>query len=76
MATPDGNQVELQVDNYESVAVAGEYFFSEAFTTNPIGVDFDPAELIARLKAGEDESQIKLRPASGPRGVEDIRLPR
>ena len=73
---PDGNQVELQVDNYDTVEEAGEFFFSDQFDVNPIGVDFDPVELIARLKAGEDERAIKLRPASGPRGVEDIRLPR
>ena len=73
---PDGNQVELQVDNYDTVEVAGEYFFSDAFTTNPIGVDFNPADIIARLKSGENETEIKLRPESGPRGVEDIRLPR
>lgn len=73
---PDGNQVELQVDNYDTVEEAGEFFFSDQFDVNPIGVDFDPAELIARLKAGEEERAIKLRPASGPRGVEDIRLPR
>ena len=73
---PDGNQVELQVDNYDTVEEAGEFFFSDQFDTNPIGVDFNPSELIARLKAGEDERAVKLRPASGPRGVEDIRLPR
>lgn len=73
---PDGNQVELQVDNYDTVEEAGEFFFSDQFATNPIGVDFNPAELIARLKTGEDERAMKLRPASGPRGVEDIRLPR
>lgn len=73
---PDGNQIELQVDNYDTVEEAGEFFFSEQFATNPIGVDFDPAELSARLEAGEDERAVKLRPPGGPRGVEDIKLPR
>ncbi len=73
---PDGNQVELQVDNYDTVEEAGEFFFSEQFATNPIGVDFDPADYIERLKAGAGEDALKLRLASGPRGVEDIKLPR
>ena len=73
---PDGNQVELQVDNYDTVEEAGEFFFSEQFATNPIGVDFDPADYIERLKAGASEDALKLRPVSGLRGVEDIKLPR
>ena len=73
---PDGNQVELQVDNFDTVEEAGAFFFTPQFETNPIGVDFDPAEYIARLKAGADEAALKTRPPSGPRGVEDIKLPR
>ncbi len=71
---PDGNQLEFQVDNYDTVAAAGEFFFTEDFEKNPIGVDFDPEELLARLRAGEDETKLKLRPPSGPRGVETIPL--
>ncbi len=69
---PDGNQLEFQVDNYDTVEEAGRFFFSDAFATNPIGVDFDPEELHRRLRAGEDATTLKLRPASGPRGVETI----
>lgn len=71
-ADPDGNQLEFQVDNYDSVEEAGEFFFTEAFTTNPIGVDFDPAQLRERLQAGEDQIALKRRAPSGPRGVETI----
>lgn len=73
-ADPDDNQVEFQVDNYPTVEEAGEFFFSEAFATNTIGVDFDPEDLIRRLRAGEDQTALKLRPPSGPRGVETIPL--
>ena len=69
---PDGNQLEFQVDNYDTVEEAGKFFFSDAFATNPIGVDFDPEQLLARVRAGEDQAQLKLRPPSGPRGVESI----
>lgn len=73
-ADPDGNQVELQVDNCDTVEEAGRFFFSPAFATNPIGVDFEPGDLARRLRAGESEAAIKQRPPSGARGVETIPL--
>ncbi|WP_213958890.1 VOC family protein [Variovorax sp. dw_954] len=73
-ADPDGNQVELQIDNCATVEEAGAFFFTPDFATNPIGVDFNPAELARRFHAGEDEATIKTRPASGPRGVDGINL--
>ena len=71
-ADPDGNQLEFQVDNYDTVEEAGEFFFSDQFAVNPIGVDVDPSKLRERLVAGEDEAMVKLREHSGPRGVETI----
>lgn len=71
-ADPDGNQLEFQVDNFDTVEEAGKFFFTEAFATNPIGVDFDPADLLNRLRAGEDQAGLKRRAPSGPRGVETI----
>lgn len=73
-ADPDGNQIECQVDNFATVEEAGKFFFTDAFATNPIGVNFDPDALRARLLAGEDEAALKARPASGPRGVDAIGL--
>ena len=69
---PEENQIELQVDNYATVEEAGEFFFTEAFATNTIGVDFDPEDLLRRVRAGEDQTAIKLRPPSGQRGVDTI----
>lgn len=71
-ADPDGNQLEFQIDNFDTVEEAGKFFFTDAFAMNPIGVDFDPEELRARLLAGEDEVELKRRPPSGPRDVTDI----
>ena len=73
-ADPDGNQVELQVDNYDTVEEAGKLFYSDAFARNPIGVDFEPAELARRFHAGEDEASIKQRPDSGVRGLDSLNL--
>ena len=73
-ADPDGNQIECQVDNCPTVEEAGEFFFTEAFAENPIGVDFDPDELYRRLTAGEEESALKKYLRKGPRGVEESPL--
>ncbi|KAI2622421.1 Glyoxalase/Bleomycin resistance protein/Dihydroxybiphenyl dioxygenase [Hypoxylon sp. NC1633] len=40
-------------------------------TQNPMGVDFDPEDLITRLKSGESEADIKKRPKCGPRNLQD-----
>lgn len=66
---PDGNRVELQIDNFASVAEGQAWFESPAFSENPIGVDFDPEMLLQRFQAGEPEAALKLRPNIGPRGL-------
>lgn len=66
---PDGNQIETQVDNFDSIEEADRFMASKEFAENPIGTDFDPDELIKRLKAGEDHASIKKRIESGPRGL-------
>jgi catechol-2,3-dioxygenase len=66
---PDGNSIETQVDNYESPEEANKFMTSNFFAENPIGTDFDPDELVARLNAGEDERVLKARVEIGPRGL-------
>lgn len=64
---PDGNELETQVDNFDTVAEAARFFASKEFDENPIGVDFDPEELVERLKNGEDDRSIKKRRNIGKR---------
>lgn len=71
---PDGNNVELQIDNYDSIADATAFFYSAAFAENPVGVEFDPEDLLIRFKAGEPEGELKRRPNVGPKGLSDIKL--
>lgn len=73
-ADPDGNQVELQVDNYDNIEDATAFFYSEAFAENPIGVEFDPEDLLARVEAGEDQDALKRRPDIGKVGLESVKL--
>jgi catechol-2,3-dioxygenase len=69
---PDGNMLETQVDNFDSAEEATRYVESPAFSENPIGVDFDPEELIKRIEAGEDDASLKKRAEIGPRGIPDF----
>ncbi len=73
-ADPDANQIEFQIDNCDTVDEAGEFFLTTAFAENPLGVDFDPEDLLARYKAGGDENALKVRPASSPRHPSDSPL--
>ncbi len=63
-ADPDGNQVELQIDT-ATVDEANAFMHSDVFAANPIGVVFDPDDLVARRKAGESvESLVSYIPKS------------
>jgi catechol-2,3-dioxygenase len=59
---PDGNQVELQVDNFPTVEELHAWFRSGAFASNPIGVVFDADELVAKFKAGVPVAELVQRP--------------
>lgn len=66
-ADPDGNEVETQVDNFESAEKATAFMNSLEFQENPIGVDFVPDDLIQRLESGEPHRDLKQRSNIGPR---------
>jgi hypothetical protein len=44
-----------------------KYLHGDDFKENPIGVDFDPDELFAKIDAGVDEKLLKKRGNIGPR---------
>jgi catechol 2,3-dioxygenase-like lactoylglutathione lyase family enzyme len=66
---PDGNMLETQVDNFGDPDDATAFMESKEFAENPIGVDFDPEDLITRLSGGESDESLKKRPNIGPRGI-------
>jgi catechol-2,3-dioxygenase len=63
---PDGNQTELQVDNYDSAEETAAYFLTREFAQNPIGVEFDPDGLVQRLREGVAPRELARRPAGPP----------
>ena len=65
-ADPDGNQMELQVDAFASSEEANRYMHGPHFEANPIGVEYDPDETLARLRAGTPGSAFLPRPSDLP----------
>jgi catechol-2,3-dioxygenase len=72
-ADPDGNQMELQVDAFASSDEANRYMHGPHFKANPIGVEYDPDEMLARLRSGTPGSAFLQRkddlPVSPIRGT-------
>lgn len=50
---PDGNDIELQIDVFETADEATTWMVGEAFSNNPIGILFDPDDMVHRYRAGE-----------------------
>jgi len=59
---PDGSSIELQIDNFATVEETDKWFRSGTFQENPIGVVFDPDELVAKHEAGIPLRELLDRP--------------
>jgi hypothetical protein len=49
---------------------------SSAFSTNPIGVDYDPEEFVRKVKAGVAFEELVKRGDIGPRDARSVPQPR
>jgi catechol-2,3-dioxygenase len=65
-ADPDGNQMELQVDAFGSSEESNAYMCGPHYSTNPIGVEYDPEEILARLRSGTPGADFLTRPSDFP----------
>ena len=70
-ADPDGNQMEFQADCFRRNEDANDFMYGPNFEMNPIGVEFEPEQLLARLRAGEPEADLLPRREQLP--VSDIK---
>jgi catechol-2,3-dioxygenase len=64
-ADPDGNQMEFQVDRLGSSDEATE-FMNTKWGDNPVGVEYDPDELLAGYRAGKTEAELLAFYGGGP----------
>ncbi len=69
-ADPDGNKVELQIDNFDTAEELNAFFRSGEFARNPIGINFDPEALARRFHQGVPISDLK-KPGFGASGGAD-----
>ena len=76
---PDGNSVELQVDNFGSWQESSEWMrTAPQFAANPIGMAVDPDQMVAARQAGASFAELHQRAYSGefqPSGPLDLHLP-
>lgn len=56
-ADPDGNQMEFQVDLFDSFEKSSE-FMRIGFATNPVGVEYDPDQLLESYRAGTPQTEM------------------
>ncbi|MBV8778694.1 MAG: VOC family protein [Alphaproteobacteria bacterium] len=58
---PDRNQVELLFDNFHNVRDGRDWMTKRSpDDKNPVGIDFDPDEMVARLRQGLDIEELSL----------------
>lgn len=55
---PDGNFVELQIDNFATPDEATDYMHGAEYANNPVGVAFDPELMLEALRAGQPVSAL------------------
>jgi catechol 2,3-dioxygenase len=76
---PDGNSVELQVDNFGNWEQSSEWMrTAPEFAANPIGRPVDPAQMVVARKAGASFAELHQRAYAGefePSGPLDLRVP-
>lgn len=65
-ADPDGNQMEFQVEACAAPEAAVAFIEGPSFSANPIGVEYDPDDLLGRLRAGASEAELLAMPAGRP----------
>jgi catechol-2,3-dioxygenase len=65
-ADPDGNQMEFQVDTFGSNEEANAFMWGSINAANPIGVEYDPEEWLARMQAGAPLSVFLVRRVHEP----------
>lgn len=58
---PDGNGVELEVENFAVLEDCKQYMRGPDFARNPRGIEFDPGDMLRRLRAGTPERELMDR---------------
>ena len=65
-ADPDGNQMEFQVDAFDSADECNAYISGPPFEVNPVGVEFDPEAWLAAVGNGASLDDFRERKVHEP----------
>lgn len=61
---PEGNVVEFQADNFDTIEELKGFMESETFEKNPLGVPFDPDKLVERYENGDPIDELRKQGAA------------
>lgn len=65
-ADPDGNQMEFQVDVFDSSEESIAFMCGPVMAENPVGVEYDPEDWLAQKRAGKPLSEFLVRKVHEP----------
>ncbi len=65
-ADPDGNQMEFQVDAFDSADECNAYIAGPPFEANPVGVEFNPEEWLTAVQKGGSLDDFRKRTVHEP----------
>lgn len=65
-ADPDGNQMEFQVDAFDSADECNAFIRGTAMEENPVGVEFNPQEWLAAVQDGASLDDFRARKVHEP----------
>ena len=65
-ADPDGNQMEFQVDVFDSSEEANDYMCGPVTEANPIGVEYDPEDWRVHIQLGKPIADLLIREVHEP----------
>ena len=61
---PDGNQIETQIENFDTAEELTAFLCTPEFQAEPLGVQFDPDLLLERFLAGDNDEDLKSQGAA------------
>ncbi|MDT8442325.1 MAG: VOC family protein [Desulfuromonadales bacterium] len=65
-ADPDGNQMEFQVDAFDTTEECNAYISGPSFEANPVGVEFDPEQWLEAVRDGASLADFRVRTVHAP----------
>ncbi len=65
-ADPDGNQMEFQVDAFDTAEESNEFMCGPVNAANPVGVEYDPEDWLIQMRSGMPASDLLNRQVHEP----------